>query len=255
MATSAATANALTGPPADIHEDDFPMLRALAQLQELHDQSDPHNLFSQLGRVAKEGVEEIEEFKGSWHTPEMEKLWERGRDMSSFSGGQGNDVWDVDYKSLIGKKASVTTLQLKGMEGQDTITAGEKSPRSGEPMDTGLKQDEVDRESEDEDVAQIIEEAKSTYPSLKTNVETPDIISLRVAGMKFKVIRRQEEQPGHPNLSSAWEIQEANPSPGTKSTSSVQQEIIKYINQPNTNKTNHQNKTLQYLLLWDIDMR
>ena len=38
MATSAATANALTGPPADIHEDDFPMLRALAQLQELHDQ-------------------------------------------------------------------------------------------------------------------------------------------------------------------------------------------------------------------------
>ena len=160
-----------------------------------HDPRSTKVLFSEIRRIAKEGVDEVEHFKESWQNESIEKLWERTKNMESFEGGQGDDVWTVDYIGIVGKE---------------------------EPQNVEIRQDldqtmDVSEEDEQEDVTQIVTAVQEQHPGSRIVVETEGEeakLNIRVAGMRFNAKRQGK----------TWEIC----SDGT--SSDIQKSIMKQVN-------------------------
>ena len=161
----------------------------------------PDTLFAELSHIAKEGVEEVEQFKKSWQEESMAKLWERTKGMEAFEGGQGNDVWMVDYARMVGKPSA------------EQIQPEEKRQ---EVID---KVKEVDDDSQDEDVKKVVEEVTSQHQPLEVDVEGEGVdssINIRVGGMRFTALQKEH----------IWLVQE-----GKKGQSSdLQKAVIQQVN-------------------------
>lgn len=171
-------------------------------------------MFAELSHIAKEGVEEVEQFKKAWQKEPMEKLWERTKDMETFEGGQGNDVWMVDYAQMVGKPGARQSHPVeKRQEGIDQVK-------------------DLDDECQDEDVKKVVEEVTNQHQSLKVDVAGEGVdssVNIHVGGMRFTASQKEH----------IWLVQE-----GKKGQSSDLQKAV--IQQVNGRK---RNASLKYLLV------
>lgn len=166
-------------------------------------------LFTHLKKTADDGFREMENFRTTWHSPEMHDLWEKTK-VESFP--QGSDTWRVNYR----------TPQAQPKEQKEGTSAS------------------VDRlDATEEDVKGLVGEFKAQHPAIKLEVADEATLwplTIRVSSMQFQIGKGSNED------TSRYRIH-AKPGVKTGKVPEIQQEILKAM------KDRKMNDSLSYLLV------